>query len=231
MAMEMEKREMLKHKQLMIWARTGYWVTQSSLDEVYVSDDELVLQQIEALKQLREQYPRLAKDINGDLFELLSNPNAIRIKTYNEQYATNMRNNTEEEMIEVLFWLSVFENSGLTQKQKDLLLDIVEGFSYEGRHKDFGFMCKKIEKSKEKCKMSNDNKRKFTNSEMQKLFPNYYNNPNERWDCYLNYNRKLDCYNEDVEQSKIRMDRIRQLSLATAIFPLELECNEVREED
>ena len=79
--------------------------------------------------------------------------------------------------------------------------------------------------------MSDNKKQKFSAEQMRKLFPNYYSNPNERWDCYLNYNRKLDVYNESVQKSKIRMDKIRALSLATAILPLSLECNEVKEDE
>lgn len=219
----MEKREWLKEKQLMIYAKYGYWVTQSSLEEMYISDDKIVLEQIEALKELRGQCPKLAKDINSDLGELLINPNPTRIKVYNEQYATNMRNDVETEMIEILFWLSVFEGSGLTDKQRQLLIDVMEGYSYEGNMKNFEFMCKKILKAKGGNCMS-DNKRKFSEEQLAKLFPNYYAKPQEYYDCYLNVSRKLDCYIASVEQSKIRMDKIRQLSLKTSILPLTLEC-------
>lgn len=226
----MDKREMLKHKQLMIWARTGYWVTQSSLDEVFMSDDELVLEQIESLRELKEQYPKLSKEVNQDLGELLTNQNAIGIKKYNELYATNLRNNTEEELIEILFWLSVFEGSGLTQKQKDLLIDVVSGYSYEGNAKNRNFLIKKLEKSKGGVnKMNNDKKRQFTAEEMRRLFPSYYSKENSYYDNYLNISKKLDVYQQSVEESKVRMDRIRQLSLEANIKPLTLECNEVKE--
>lgn len=225
---KMNKREWLKEKQLMIWARTGYWVTQSSLDEVFISDDSIILQQIEALKKLREQYPKLQKEVNSDLFELMTNPNTTRIKQYNEQYAVGMRNTTEEEMIEILYWLSVFEGSGLTLKQKDLLIDVCSGFSYEGNAKNFLFMIKKLEKARERVNKMSD-KRNFNEEQLAKLFPNFYSKPNTLYDEYLNLSKKLSCYNEDVEQSKIRMNKIRALSLATAIIPLNLECNEVKE--
>ena len=225
----MEKREWLKEKQLMIYARTGYWVTQSSLDEVFISDDKIVLQQIEALKKLREDQPKLARDINSDLFELQTNPNHTTIKKYNELYATNMKNDIEEQYINILYYLSIFENANLTDKQKDLLIDIVSGYSYEGNAKNYLFMCKKLEKSKERVnKMSNDKKRKFTNEQLQKLFPSYYAKPNERWDEYLNVSRKLDCYIEDVEQSKRKGEYLRSISLKYSIFPLEIESDEVK---
>ena len=227
--MEMEKREWLKEKQLMIFAKYGYWVTQSSLDEVFISDDKIILQQIDSLKELREQFPKLSKSINQDLFELQTNPNATGIKKYNEQYATGMRNDIEEELVNVLFWISIFENANLTLKQKQLLIDIVEGNGYKGKAKDYDFLCKKLSKSKgEKNKMSD--KRVFTNEEMRKLFIGFYSKEDIYFDEHLNYNKKLECYTESVEQSKIRGDRIRSLSLKTAIIPLSLD-NEVREND
>ena len=131
-------------------------------------------------------------------------------------------------MIEVLYWLSVFEGSDLTLKQKQLLLDVVSGYSYEGNAKNYLFMCKKIEKSKERVnKMSND-KRKFTDDEMRRLFPSYYSKENSYWDEHLNYNRKLECYTEEVEKSKRKGDYYRSLSLKHSIFPLELESDEVK---
>ena len=221
----MEKREMLKHKQLMIWAKNGYWVTQSSLDEVFMSDDALVLEQIESLRELREKYPKLAKDINSDLFELQTNPNGIRIKAYNEQYATGMRNDIEEEMVEILYYLSIFENAQLTDKQRQLLLDIVSGFSYEGRHKDFGFMCKKLEKAKEKVNKMSENKRQFTPEQLRSLFPNYYSKPNTYLDEYLNISRKPEIYKKSVAESKRTGDYYRQLSLKYSIFPYPFDEN------
>ena len=221
---------MLKVKQLMIWARTGYWVTQSSLDETYISDDKIILQQIDSLKELREQYPKLQKEINSDLSELLTNPNAITIKKYNEQYATNMRNTTETQMIDVLFWLSIFENSGLTDKQKDLLLEIVEGYGFSGKAKDYNFLLKKLEKSKERVNKMNG-KRQFTDSEMRKLFPTYYAKPQEYFDCYLNYSKKLEIYEQSVAESKRKGDYLRSISLKYSIFPLEIESDEVINND
>ena len=213
----MKKREWLKEKQLMIWAKYGYWVTQSSLDETYISDDEVILQQIEALKKLREDQPKLARDINSDLFELQTNPNTTTIKKYNEQYATNVRNDVEEEYVEILYWLSVFENSGLTQRQKRLLIDVCSGFSYEGNAKNFNFLIKKISKSKER--VNKMNKRVFTSDELRKLFIGFYSKENTYWDEHLNYNKKLDIYKKSVEESKQTGDYYRQLSLQYSIFP------------
>lgn len=218
---KMNKRELLKYKQLMIWARTGYWVTQSSLDETYISEDNLVLEQIESLKKLREEQPKLARDINSDLFELQTNQNAIGIKKYNELYATNVQNNVETELIDVLFWLSVLEGANLTDKQRQLLLDIVEGYSYEGKHKDYNFLIKKLSKSKgEKNKM---NKRVFTDSEMRKLFIGFYAKENSYWNEYLDYNKKLDIYIDSVAESKRKGDYYRSLSLQYSIYPLKLD--------
>lgn len=222
--MKMEKREYLRKQVLELFAR-GIECYQTQLDNAVNIDDiedTVILEQINSLKELREKHKKLTRDINDDLNVLLSQVNPVDIKNYNKINFL-IQNETENEMIEILHWLSIFENAQLTNKQKDLLIDIVEGFSYEGRHKSYNFLINKLEKSKGGVnKMSN--KRVFTDSEMRKLFPNYYAKPQEYYDCYLNISRKLDIYVEDVEQSKIRMSKIRQLSLKTSILPLELEC-------
>lgn len=236
MVMKMEKRnkrEMLRKQVLELYAR-GIEVYQTQIDNAVDIDDisdEIILSQINSLKELRDKHPRLTRSINEDLNVLMSQVNCVDIKNYNKINFL-ISNDVEEQMIEILHWLSIFENAQLTEKQKDLLIDIVSGFSYEGRHKSYNFLINKLEKSKGGVnKMSNDSKRKFTNDEMRKLFPSYYNKENDYWDCYLNYSRKLSCYTDSVNESKRNGDRLRALSLATAILPLELECGEQLKEN
>lgn len=220
---KMNKRELLRKQVLELYAK-GIEVYQTQLDNIVDIDDindEVILNQIKSLKELRSKYPKLTRDINDDLNVLLSQVNPVDIKNFNKINFL-IRNDVENEYIEVLYWLSVFENSGLTEKQKQLLIDIVEGFSYKGKYKDYGFLCNKIEKSKERVnKMSN--KKQFNEEQLKKLFPNFYAKENSYWDEYLNYSRKLEIYEQSVAQSKIRMDRIRALSLKASIFPLNLE--------
>ena len=220
---KMNKRELLRKQVLELYAR-GIECYQTQLDnavDIDSIDDNVILEQINSLKKLRSRHPSLTRDINDDLNVLLSQINPVDIKNYNKINFL-IRNDVETQMVEVLFWLSVLENSGLTQKQKQLLINVVEGYSYEGNAKNYDFMCKKLSKSKGgKC--MNDKKRKFSEEQLARLFPNFYAKPNEYYDCHLNISKKLDVYQQSVEESKIRMDRIRQLSLATAIFPIELE--------
>lgn len=186
-------------------------------------DDLVILEQIESLKELRDEHPSLTRSINEDLNVLMSQINCVDIKNYNKVNFL-IRNDVENDYVNILFWMSVFEGSGLTNKQKDLLLEIVEGYGYSGKHKDYGFMINKIQRSKERNnKMSNDKKRQFTTEQLRKLFPNYYAKPNERWDEYLNISRKLEIYEQSVEESKIKGDYLRQLSLEANIKPLTLD--------
>lgn len=226
---KMNKRELLRKQVLELFAR-GLECTQSSLDnavDIENINDEIILNQINSLKELRDSYPRLTKSINEDINVLMSQVNPTDIKQYNKVNFL-IRNETENEMIEILHWLSIFENASLTEKQKQLLIDIVEGFSYEGKHKDYGFMINKIERAKEK-KCMND-KRVFSEEQLRKLFIGYYSKENDYWNEYLDYNRKLDCYIKDVAESKRKGDYYRSLSLQHSIFPLELD-KQMKEED
>lgn len=216
------KREYLRKKQLELLAR-GLEVYQTQLDNAVDIDDitdSVILEQINSLKTLRSKYPRLARDINDDLNVLLSQINPVDIKNYNKINFL-IQNDIETEYINILYFLSIFENAQLTDKQKDLLINIVSGFSYEGNAKNFSFMCKKIQKSKERVnKMS---KKQFTDEQLKKLFPAYFSNPQEYFNEYLNYSKKLSCYSESVAESKRKGDRIRALSLKYSILPLTLD--------
>ena len=220
--MKMEKREWLRKQVLELYAR-GIEVYQTQIDnsvDIDKIDDLVILEQIESLKELRSRHKKLTRDINDDLNVLLSQVNQVDIKNFNKINFL-IQNDTETQIVDVLFWLSVFEEANLTEKQKQLLIDVVSGFGFSGKAKDFSFLCKKLEKSKkEKCKM---NKRQFTADEMRKLFPTYYAKPNTLYDEYLNLSRKLDCYIEDVEKSKRKGEYLRSISLKYAIFPMELD--------
>lgn len=223
------KREMLRKQVLQLYAR-GIECYQTQLDnsvDINDIDDEVILEQVKSLKELRDKYPRLTKNINEDINILMSQVNPVDIKNYNKINFL-IQNDVETSMIEILYLLSILENSGLTDKQKQLLIDICSGYSYTGDAKNFEFMIKKIQKSKGGKCMS-DNKRKFSAEEMRRLFPNYYSKPEEYWDCYLNMSVKLQHYTDNVEESKRNGDRLRSLSLEANIFPLTLD--EVKEND
>ena len=222
------KRELLRKQVLELYAR-GIEVYQTQLDNsVDIDDisDLVILEQIESLKELRSRHKKLTRDINDDLNVLMSQVNCVDIKNYNKVNFL-IRNDVEEQMIEILHWLSILENAQLTEKQRKLLIDVCSGFGYTGDAKNFSFICKKLEKSKERVnKMS---KRQFTDSEMQKLFPNYYAKPQEYFNEYLNYSKKLEIYEQSVAESKRKGDFYRSLSLKTSILPLTLD--EVKEND
>lgn len=220
---KMNKRELLRKKVLELYAR-GIECYQTQLDNVVdidEIDDLVILEQISSLKILRDSYPKLTKSINEDINVLLSQVNPVDIKNFNKINFL-IRNDTENELVEMLFWMSVFEGASLTNKQKQLLIEIISGFSYKGKYKDYRFLINKLEKSKER--VNKMNKRQFTDSEMQKLFPNYYAKPQEYYNEYLNYSRKLEIYERAVEQAKQTGDYYRKLSLQYSIYPMELEC-------
>ena len=222
---KMNKRELLRKQVLELFSR-GIEVYQTQLDNsVDIDDieDEVILEQIKSLKELRDRHPKLTRDINDDLNVLMSQINPVDIKNYNKINFL-IQNNVENEYVKMMYWLSIFENSGLTQKQRQLLIDFVSGCPYTGNAKDYEFMIKKLQKSKGgKC--MNDDKRKFSADEMRKLFPNYYAKPNTYFDEYLNFSRKPDCYNESVAESKRTGDYYRQLSLKYSIFPYPFDEN------
>ena len=216
------KREYLRKKQLELLAR-GIECYQTQLDNVVNIDDindEVILNQINSLKKLRDRYPKLTRDINDDLNVLLSQVNQTDIKAYNKVNFL-IQNDVENEVIDRLAFLELLSSVDLTIKQYDVLYRFLHGFSIANDHKNLELVFKKIKKVLESDKMSD--KRLFTKEELDRLFCGK-KHIFASYDEYLNIGSRLPIYEQSVAESKIRMDKIRQLSLQTSILPLTLEC-------
>ena len=225
----MEKRDILRKKVLELYAR-GIECYQTQLDNAVDIDDitdSVILNQIKSLKELRDKYPRLTRDINDDINALMMQVNPVDIKNYNKINFL-IRNDIENEMIDRLAFLELLSSVDLTIKQYDVLYRFLHGFSIANDHKNLELVFKKIKKVLESDKMSD--KRLFTKEELDRLFCGK-KHIFASYDEYLNIGSRLPIYEQSVAESKIRMDKIRQSSLKTSILPLTLECNEVKEDE